>query len=175
MILSSLKNRLRSRTRVATFKFQSALDLKNRLRSRTRVATYMFQNAFNLKNRLLSRTRVINSTLNYNTKSSRNGIWCSGTRKWLQRYEIDYFCKGHISAVQPSEIPSESGRGTFGFTYPTSDIHIRPGWSLRSFRHWRLVCSELRIKTNQIKQNQSHQTKSSQINSIKLINQIKSN
>ena len=39
MVLSSLKNRLRSRTRVTTFKFQNALDLKNRLRSRTRVAT----------------------------------------------------------------------------------------------------------------------------------------
>ena len=41
MVLSSLKNRLRSRTRVTTFKFQSALDLKNRLRSRTLVATLM--------------------------------------------------------------------------------------------------------------------------------------
>ena len=43
MVLSSLKNRLRSRTRVTTFKFQSALDLKNRLRSRTRVTTLMFK------------------------------------------------------------------------------------------------------------------------------------
>ena len=32
MIFSSLKNRLRSCTRVASFKFQNALDLKNRLR-----------------------------------------------------------------------------------------------------------------------------------------------
>ena len=58
MILSSLKNRLRSRTRVTTFKFQSALDLKNRLRSRTRVTTFMFQSALSFKNRLRSRTRV---------------------------------------------------------------------------------------------------------------------
>ena len=123
----SLKNRLRSRALVAILRFQSAFGLKNRFRSRTHVATYMFQNAFNLKNRLLSRTRVINATLKYNTQKSPNGIWCSGTRKWLQRYEIDNFCQGEISAVQPSEIPSESGRGTFGFTYPTSDIHIRPG------------------------------------------------
>ena len=36
MISSSLKNRLRSRACVATFKFQNALDLKKRLRSRTR-------------------------------------------------------------------------------------------------------------------------------------------
>ena len=35
-------NRLRSRTRVATFKFQDALGLKNRLHSRTRVATFNF-------------------------------------------------------------------------------------------------------------------------------------
>ena len=43
MIRSSLKNRLRSRTHVTTFKFQSALDLANRLRSRTRVATLMIK------------------------------------------------------------------------------------------------------------------------------------
>ena len=40
----------------------------------------------------------------------------------------------------------KSSRGTFGFTHPMSDIHIRPGWSLRRFRNWRLVCSELRIR-----------------------------
>ena len=33
----------------------------------------------------------INSTLNPNTKSSQIGIWCSGTRKCSQRYEIDHF------------------------------------------------------------------------------------
>ena len=43
MILLSLKNRLRSRTSVIIFKFQSALDLKNWLRSRTLVATLMIK------------------------------------------------------------------------------------------------------------------------------------
>ena len=43
MILSSLKNWPRSRTRVATFRFQSALGLKNRLRSRTRVANLVIK------------------------------------------------------------------------------------------------------------------------------------
>ena len=58
MILSSLKNRLRSCTHVTTFKFQSASDLNNQLRSRTVVTTFMFQSALSLKNRLRSRTRV---------------------------------------------------------------------------------------------------------------------
>ena len=39
MIMLVVKNRLRSRTRVAILRFQSALSLKNRLRSRTRVTT----------------------------------------------------------------------------------------------------------------------------------------
>ena len=34
---------VRSRTRVAAFKFQNALDLQNRLRSRTRVTTLMIK------------------------------------------------------------------------------------------------------------------------------------
>ena len=38
MIFSSLKNRLRSRTHVTSFKFQNALDLKNLLRCLSRVA-----------------------------------------------------------------------------------------------------------------------------------------
>ena len=46
MILSSLMNRLRSRTRVATFNFQDALGLKNRLRSRTRVTIVMFHDVW---------------------------------------------------------------------------------------------------------------------------------
>ena len=58
-------NRLRSRTRVTTFKFQDALGLKNRLRSRTRVTTFKFQSALNLKNRFRSRTRVATLTTNY--------------------------------------------------------------------------------------------------------------
>ena len=65
MILSSLKNRLRSRTRVTTFKFQNALGLKNRLRSRTRVTTFKFRNALGLKNRLRSRTRVATLMIKY--------------------------------------------------------------------------------------------------------------
>ena len=65
MILSSLKNRLRSHTRVATFRFQSVLDFKNRLRSRTRVATFKFQSALDLKNRLRSRTRVTPLMIKY--------------------------------------------------------------------------------------------------------------
>ena len=58
-------NRLRSRTRVTTFKFQDALSLKNRLRSRTRVTTFKFQSALNLKNRLRSRTRVTTLMIKY--------------------------------------------------------------------------------------------------------------
>ena len=58
-------NRLRSRTRVATFKFQSALDLKNRLRSRTRVTIFKFQSALDLKNWLRSRTRVTTLVVKY--------------------------------------------------------------------------------------------------------------
>ena len=59
-----LKNRLHSRTRVTTFKFQSALNLKNRLRSRTRVTIFKFQSALDLKNRLRSRTRVATLMIN---------------------------------------------------------------------------------------------------------------
>ena len=36
----------------------------------------------------------ISSTLSPNTKWSQIGIWCSGTRKCSQRYEIDHFCQG---------------------------------------------------------------------------------
>ena len=35
------------------------------------------------------------------------GIRCSGTRKCSQRYEIDHFCQGFFSCIQPSEIPPE--------------------------------------------------------------------
>ena len=65
MISSSFKNRFRSRTRVATFNFQSAFHLKNRLRSRTRVTTFEFLNALDLKNRLRSRTRVATLMIKY--------------------------------------------------------------------------------------------------------------
>ena len=46
-------------------------------------------------------------TLNPSTKTSQIGIWCSGTKKCSQRYEIDHFCPGMFSAVRPSEIPPE--------------------------------------------------------------------
>ena len=65
MILSSLKNRLRPRTHVTTFKFQNALGLKNRLRSRTSVTTFKFQDALGLKTRLRSRTRVATLMITY--------------------------------------------------------------------------------------------------------------
>ena len=65
MIFSSLKNRLRSRTRVTTVKFQDALGLKNRFHSRTRVTTFKFQSALDLKNRLRSRTRVTTLMIKY--------------------------------------------------------------------------------------------------------------
>ena len=53
-----------------------------------------------------------------------------------------------FSTIQPSKSLSYSSRGTSGFTHPTSVILIRPGWSLSRFRNLRLVCSELRIKTD---------------------------
>ena len=43
---------------------------------------------------------------------------------------------------------SWSGRGIFGFTHPISDVPMTPSWSLRSFRNWRLVSSELHIETD---------------------------
>ena len=51
IFMLEVDNRLRSRTRVTSFMFQTALSLKNRLRSRTRVTTVMFQSALSLKNR----------------------------------------------------------------------------------------------------------------------------
>ena len=88
------------------------------------------------------------------------------------------FAKGFFQLFNlPKFLPNSVGEPSF-FTHAMSDIHIRPGWSLRSFRNWRLVCSELRIKTFfqicgssigyvQIKSNQlnSNQIKSNQLNS----------
>ena len=42
--------------------------------------------------------------LNLNKIWSQIGIRCSGTRKCSQRYEIDHFCQGNISAIQASVI-----------------------------------------------------------------------
>ena len=43
--------------------------------------------------------------LNLNMKSSQIGIRCSGTNKCFQRHQIDHFCQGFFSAIQPLEIP----------------------------------------------------------------------
>ena len=43
--------------------------------------------------------------LNVNSKLSQIGIRWSGTRKCSQRYQIDHFCQGFFSGIQPSEIP----------------------------------------------------------------------
>ena len=50
-------------------------------------------------------------TLSPSTKTSQIAIWRSGTKKGSQRYEIDNFCIGMFSAIQPSEIPPEIPRG----------------------------------------------------------------
>ena len=107
-------------------------------------------------------------------------IWCSGTRKWSQRREVDHFCQGNISAIQPSEIPSESSRGTFACTHPTLDIHVRPGWRFRQLWDLRLGCSDLRLEhIFEIYGSsigvcifviQSNQEKSSQVNSTHSLN-----
>ena len=76
------------------------------------------------------------------------GIRCSVTQKCSQRFEIDHFCWGKFSAFQSSKNWYESNRGSFRFTHSISDILIRPSWSLRIFRNWRLVCCELRVDTD---------------------------
>ena len=50
---------------------------------------------------------TMSSTLNLNPRMTQIGIRCSGTRKCSQRYEIDHFCQGFFSCIQPSEIPIE--------------------------------------------------------------------
>ena len=46
-------------------------------------------------------------TLHHSAKASQIGIWCSGTKKCSQKYEINHFCLGICSAIQPSEIRPE--------------------------------------------------------------------
>ena len=46
-------------------------------------------------------------TLHHSAKASQIGIWCSGTKKCSQKYEINHFCLGIFSAIQPSEILPE--------------------------------------------------------------------
>ena len=96
----------------------------------------------------MSMILVCYSTLSPNSKMRQIGIRWSGTKKCSQRYEIDHFCLGIFAGIQPSDFFSWSGRGIFGFTHPISDIPMTPSWSLRSFRNWRLVCSELHIETD---------------------------
>ena len=60
--------------------------LKNRLRSCTRVPTVH---------------AVLNTKLQYETEHI--GIWCSRTQKCSQRFEIEYFWYGSLSAIQTSK------------------------------------------------------------------------
>ena len=46
-------------------------------------------------------------TLHRSAKASQIGIWCSGTKKCSQKYEINHFCLGIFSAIQPFEILPE--------------------------------------------------------------------
>ncbi len=46
-------------------------------------------------------------TLNVSTNASQIGMWCSGTKKCSQKYEINHFCLGIFSAIRPSEITPE--------------------------------------------------------------------
>ena len=49
----------------------------------------------------------LSRTLHHSAKASQIGIWCSGAKKCSQKNEINHFCLGYFSAIQPSEIPSE--------------------------------------------------------------------
>ena len=46
-------------------------------------------------------------TLNVSTNASQIGMWCSGTKKCSQKYEIDHFCLGIFPAIRPSDIIPE--------------------------------------------------------------------
>ena len=63
----------------------------------------------------------------------QNGLRCSETKKCPQRLEIDHFCPGKISSLEPSKNGCESNRGTLRFTISISDILMAPSCSLRSF------------------------------------------
>ena len=79
---------------------------------------------------------------------SQIGLESSETKKCSQRFEIDHFCWRIFSALQSSKNWYESSRGSFRFTNSISDIPMTPSWSLRSFRHWRLVCCQLHVDTD---------------------------
>ena len=93
IIMLEVNNRLRSRTRVTSFMFQTALSLKNRLRSRTRVTTVMFRSALSLKNRLRSVEGISVS------RNDQIRVRCSRAKKCSQMIEIDYFC---LCVFQPT-------------------------------------------------------------------------
>ena len=74
----------------------------NRLRSLTRVTTSTINYVLKARLRMCIQRAALcmqNAMLNPNTNSSQIGIWCSGTNKCSQRYEIGHFCKGNISTV----------------------------------------------------------------------------
>ena len=105
MIFSSLKNRVHSRTRVTTIKFQSALNLKNRLRSRTRVTTSIINYVLEARLRACIQRAVIaciNAMLNPNTKWSQIGIRSSETRNAPRGTKSSIFAKG---IFQPFNLP----------------------------------------------------------------------
>ena len=80
--------------------------------------------------------------LSHNSKSIQIGVRCSRTKKCSLRYQIDHFCRGFFQPFNLRKFfrnPVGPGRGTFSFTHPTSDILVRPHWSLRSYRDWRSV------------------------------------
>ena len=77
----------------------------------------------------------------------QNSLRCSETKKCSQRFEIDRFCPGRISSLEPSKIGCESNRGTLRFTISISDILMTPSCSLRSFRNRRLVRCEPQVDT----------------------------
>ena len=88
-------------------------------------------------------------TLHHSAKASQIGIWCSGTKKCSQKYEINHFCLGIFSAIQPSEILPEIPPGIplelsleiyFEIRFelplripPEIPLEIPPGKSLKSF------------------------------------------
>ena len=55
----------------------------------------------------ISMSSTMSSTLNLNLRMTQIGIRCCGTKKCSQRYQIDHFCQGFLSCIQPSESPIE--------------------------------------------------------------------
>ena len=129
MVLSSLKNQLRSRTRVTTFKFQSALDLKNRLRSRTRVTNLMIKYALETRLRACIQRAVICIHKLKRKTSIRNraksGSGAPGPESALRGTKSTTFAKGIFQPLNLMKFILNPVRGTFGFT-PTPDIPITP-------------------------------------------------